>query len=257
MSNLPSIGFDRRIELEWLEFVLAKVAEGKAVDEIRQDLASLLEGRLATSKTRGTREKTITVLTRLWANVHPELKYVRDSALELLKSSTREQRLVLHWAMAIATYPFFGDVAQHIGRLLNIQGDAALTSLRKRMAEEWGDRPTVKIATRRIARSMEQWGLLTDKKRGSYLPPTEKITVMGEYALLLTEARLISGSRDAMSVDEIISLPAFFPFSILVDTESFRTSKRFEVYRQGNHNMVELSQEAKASPPGSTQAGIP
>ena len=58
------------------------------------------------------------------------------------------------WGMAVATYPFFGKVAELVGRLSAIQGDCASAEVHRRMSETYGERE----GTRRMTEvAPENW----------------------------------------------------------------------------------------------------
>ena len=68
--------------------------------------------------------------------------------------------------MCIAVYPFFGTVADAVGRLLRLQGTAGAAQVQRRLRERFGERETVTHAARRILRAYIDWGILeeTDQK---------------------------------------------------------------------------------------------
>ena len=107
--HINQIGFSQRVRLEWLEqtanLVLAendKRAVNDALQELLKDKVSV-DG----SAERGTREKIITILLRVWLSTPSELEPLRITGLELLKRFPRVQRVAVHWGMVMAVYPFW------------------------------------------------------------------------------------------------------------------------------------------------------
>ena len=109
--------------------------------------------------TRGNREKTITILLRTWFSVPDELVELRDEGLELLRSYPRSDHLLIHWGMVGAVYPFWMMVATHVGRLLRLQRSAAASQIQRRIREQYGERATVSVATRRVLRGVCHGGV--------------------------------------------------------------------------------------------------
>jgi len=74
------------------------------------------------------------------------------------------------------------------------------------------DESLLRLAAQRIVRSMVQWGVLNDsEKRGNYIGSLQSITAQGELAELLLEGILINQGK-ALTIDQTIQHPAFFPF---------------------------------------------
>ena len=234
MSARMSIGFDRRIDAEWLDAVAQQVAAGMKGSELRAYTFEMMKGVVAGGTKHGTAaQKTVTVLTRTWANVNPEVVGLRDRALALLPSLTPQERAGLHWAMAMAGYRFFGDLASTSGRLLQLQGDLNLEQVTRRLREAWGERSTMNRATQRVVRSMVQWGCLADTtSKGVYTQISNRIPANGVLSQVLLEALLIY-ERKGLPVDPVVSHPALFPFDLDLQLNSLRLSPRFEVHRQG------------------------
>lgn len=67
------------------------------------------------------RKKTKTVLNRLWLKPRPELAEFAQRGVDIFKSDPSVAISALAWGMALATYPFFGKVAELVGRLSSIQ----------------------------------------------------------------------------------------------------------------------------------------
>ena len=164
-SQKTTIGFDRRIDLAWLDAAAGCLATGQSEAEARAFLWSLLDRIVAGETTHSARGKTLTVLSRVWLRVPHTAQRLRDAALTCITDATAEERLALHWAMSLASYPFFCEVAASIGKLLALHGQASLAQVSRRMTETWGDRSTLPRAIQRVLRSMRQWGALCEEEK--------------------------------------------------------------------------------------------
>ena len=245
MTERHSIGIDRRIDLEWLDTIGGQVAAGADEPSIRDTVFQLLEGVVAGGNKRGTAcHKTVSVLSRTWVNVLPETRGLRDRAAKLLPKLNAAERLGVHWALLMATYPFFGDVATNTGRLLALQGNLTLAQLTRRMREEWGDRSTMTRAVQRVIRSMVQWGALADgDDRGVYVAAKKTTAVPATVGELLLEALLLRHDGESVPVDQALRHPGFFPFRLELRAHQLRRSPRFDIHRQGlDMDVIALAQ---------------
>ena len=235
MTERRSIGIDRRIDLEWLDAVGGLVAAGADEPTIRDTVFRLLEGVVVGGNKRGTAcHKTVSVLSRTWVNVPPETRALRDRGAKLLPKLNAPERIGVHWALLMATYPFFGDVATNTGRLLALQGNLTLAQLTRRTREQWGDRSTMTRAVQRIIRSMVQWGALADgDERGVYVAGKKTIAMPAKVGELLLEALLMRHDGESVPVDQALRHPGFFPFRLELRAHQLRRSDRFDIHRQG------------------------
>ncbi len=160
-----------------------------------------------------------------------------------MASATGEERVAIHWAMVIGTYPFFCDAAANVGKLLALNGQANLSQVGRRMTESWGDRSTLPRAIQRVLRSMVQWGVLRDgSARGTFVAPTKRTAVPDQIAELLLQALLVSHGR-GMQLSQLIGHPALFPFSIHLSSTALRKSGCMLIQRQGDQtDFIELGQ---------------
>jgi hypothetical protein len=238
-----TIGFDRKIEIEWLDAVAGRVASGQPPEEIRKFLWAFLEGLVAGDSVHSGRGKTLTVLSRIWVIVPEQAKPLREAALRCIASATGEQRVAIHWAMVTATYPFFRDVAASVGKLLALHGEANLSQVVRRMTESWGDRSTLPRAIQRVLRSMVQWRVLHDgQSKGTFLAPTRRTDVPDQIGGLLLQAILVSHG-EGMPLSQLTGHPALFPFDIHVSPVVLRSSGSMLIQRQGDQtDFVELGQ---------------
>ncbi len=141
------------------------------------------------------RGKTLTVLTRIWLTVPEQVESLRDRALKCLAAANGENRLAVHWAMVVATHPFFFDVATHVGKLLALHGHANRSQIKRRMTESWGDRSTAERTIQDVLKSMAQWGVLKSGPEKGSLVARNPIQVSEELAELLVHGVMLSQGR--------------------------------------------------------------
>jgi len=241
------IGCDRKIDREWLDALLDRVAVDFDVASLRAFLRKSLRSRnLGKTACR----KSITVLMRIWFFVPPEHQAIRKDALGLLPAIPSQDRIWLHWGMTLLAYPVFRDTAAAIGRFLTLHGNFTLLQLQRRLIQSWGDRSTLKRASQRIVRSMVQWGVLADADvRGRFVPTVKHKTDCKALQLWFLEASQIAASASELESRQLINLPTSFPFDINVGLSDLRQSDHFIVHRQGlDMDMVSVRVGILASP---------
>lgn len=229
-----TIGFDRKVQLAWLDATAYWAAQGLSVPEIRSRLEELLAAEVAGGSYRGAREKTITVLLHIWVLVPDNLVPLRDDGLRLLRGLSGHDRMPLHWGMCMASYPLFRDVAATTGRLLAVQGTAVLSQITRRMAGVWGDRSTLIRAVQRILRSLVLWGaLLETSDRGIFAPaPRRPVKDSARLSPWLLEASILNSGRRAHSLQSLLTSTALFPFALNANSQDILTNPRLELHRQ-------------------------
>lgn len=242
MSRRASLGFDRRLDREWLDAAAAQAAAGATEAELRAQLWQALEGVVRGDTARSARGKTVTVLNHIWGAVPPAARALRQRALPHLTNPSTEDQLALHWAMMVGTYPLFTDVTAAAGRLLALQGSFTLAHLTRRLVGTWGERSTVQRACQRVVRSLVQWETLRDTAtRGQYQPAPRRLKIGPAVALVLLEALLVDAEEAAVPLEQLRGHPALFPFEVEVTAGHVRGAEAFWVHRQGlDVDFVEL-----------------
>jgi hypothetical protein len=243
MNRRSNIGFDRRVDLEWLEAAAAQAAAGAPTTEMRAYLWQMLEGAVSGDKLNSARGKSVTVLSHIWGEVPAAAVSLRSRAVAQLNGGTPEERLALHWAMMVGTYPVFTDTAAAVGRLLSLQGSFTLAHLTRRLVGAWGERSTLERAGQRIVRSMVQWGVLRDTAtRGMYEAVPRRRKVGPAVGTVLIEALLVDAEEASVPLDQLTGHPAIFPFDLDVNASHVRVASQFRVHRQGlDSDFVELN----------------
>ncbi|MCW2238227.1 hypothetical protein [Azospirillum canadense] len=237
MNTSPVVGFNQRIKLEWMAATARMVTSGSPYSEIVGGLRELLKDELSVGgdPERGNREKAITILKRIWLTVDEQNIQLRDDGLALLVRLPNHLHVAVHWSMAMAAYPFLGEVAQVVGRLLQLQDEVAATQVQRRLRERFGERETVARAARRVLRTFIDWGVLQESGVKGIYHPVPRVSLKDDILLSwMAEAFIRCFDNQMRSVEEIRRALAFFPFDTTpLDTTALPSNARLEVFRQG------------------------
>lgn len=216
-SPSPQIGFDRFIHLDWASVAIRIRAGGATFDDLDEVLNSTHAGPAAKKKTR-------TVLNRLWLEPRADLIDFADRGVEIYCHAPDATVPALTWGMALATYPFFGKVAEIVGRLTTLQGDCTSAEVHRRMAEIYGEREGTRRMTNMVLQSQASWGAIERTDKGKLIKRRKAIDLNGSaVAAWLAEACLRYNGR-ALPVASIETNPAIYPF-ILGGSTAYLLSK--------------------------------
>lgn len=205
-DTTPQIGFDRYIQLDWARSAL-RVRAGL---ETLEELTALID---ASHTGTAAKKKTRTVLNRLWLEPRSDIENMCDRAVAIYKSDPSTSVAALTWGMAIATYPFFGAVAEIVGRLLRLQGECSSAEVHRRMAEVYGEREGTRRMTNMVLQSQADWGAIERMNKGKYITARrEPITLTPDLELWLVNAALRHAGR-GMPISSVSTTPVLFPFS--------------------------------------------
>ena len=232
------VGISQRLRVEWLEATANLVLTGNGGAAIRDALNEMLAEKLSLNSraVRGNRQKTITILMKIWCNVPPGLDPLRDDGLAMLPALAADHRHAVHWGMTLAAYPFWGAVATHAGRLLGLQSTAAAAQVQRRVREGYGERQTVSRAAARVLRSFIDWGALADTDaKGVYARGEQRQIEDAKVVAWLTEALLHGQPSGAVTLTRLLRHPSLFPYRLphLAASRLAAHSPRLEALRQG------------------------
>ena len=176
IPTAPQIGFDRFMRLDWVAAALKVRAGMDSLDELNELLDAAGLGVAARKKTR-------TVLNRLWLEPRAELEDFANRGVEIHRTNADVSVAALTWGMAIATYPFFGKVAELVGRLSALQGDCASAEVHRRMSEIYGEREGTYRMTNMVLQSQANWGVIERVEKGKRLIRQSPISVTNDRAV--------------------------------------------------------------------------
>ena len=243
-NRLQTIGYNRTVKLEWLDYTADLLNSGRSEREIHTALTDLLREELSpdSDAKRGSRGKTITILLKTWASVPRSLVAFRNVGLKLLADRTGRDRLLPHWGMTIAAYPFFRTVSEVTGRLLRLQGNAGAAQIQRRVRERVGERETVARSARYVIRAMIDWGILVETaEKGVYTADAQMSITRPEEVAWLVEAELHAAEQGPYSLKGILGSPSLFPFRVESDRSPVFETERVELIRHAvNDELVSL-----------------
>ena len=232
------IGFSQRIRLEWVEQTANFVLAGNDKAGINDSLQELLKAKVSVGgqAVRGNREKVITILMKTWFTVPRGLETLRDEGLDILNGLHRKDRIIVHWGMVLAAYPFWGAVAAHAGRLLRLQGTATAAHVQRRVKEQYGERETASRAARRVLRSFIDWGVMNETQdKGVYAQGKQYSIQDPKLIAWLVEASLRARMNGSAAIKDLLDSPSIFPFRLTnVPAEHLASlSPRLDTFRHG------------------------
>ena len=229
MRRNNEIGFSQRIQLSWLSHTANLAMAGQTKEEIEQSLQELLREQLSIggAAKRGTREKAITILMKIWVTVPENLRDLRNRGLALLRLLRPRDRLCVHWGMSMGT--------------------AGAAQVQRRIRETYGERETVSRAVRRVLRTFVDWGVLLEaEKKGLYRAAKERRTANGPLTTWLVEAALIADGAATRSLQALLQSPSLFPIELqAVTPHQLSRTRHFEVAGYTDGEWVQL----RRSPP--------
>ena len=239
---LRPVGISQRVRLEWLDETARLVWAGCNSGHVAAALDEMLLDKVSVGGTarRNNREKTVTILTRIWSRPPPPLIPLRDAGIRLLHdagpSPSPADPQTVHWGMTMAAYPFWSVVAAQVGRLLRLQGTATAAQINRRVQERYGERPTVARATQRVVRSFVDWGVLGDTgTRGQYAPAPPRAVSNPKLVAWLAEAALHARAGAPAPPTDLLNHPNLFPFrvSYVPQRSLAAASPRLDVVQHG------------------------
>lgn len=239
-SSPPFIGFDRFVSLSWMDKALDTAILGGEPADIHRWLADRIQGASA-------RKKTGSVLSTLWLRSAPETESLRREALALAQMLSLEERFVLHWGMALVTYPLFRTTVSIIGRLSRLQGEFQSQEVRSRVLESYGSIGTVPRAVNRIIQSVKEWGVV-EHNNERYVAGNSYTLTDSRASVWLLEACMRASGRDHWELNDLLCATELFPFQFGKTGHLLpHQSTRFTVTREG------LDREIVLLNPPSTQ----
>ena len=244
-SHFDKIGIKQVIRIEWMDRCLSLLLSGMTSEQIRIDLAHFLADKKQSGGIEDRGKKTYPIaisILAVWFDPAKELLQFRNDLLDIAQKIPQNEWLTLHWAIMIANYPFWYNVAIKAGRLLALQEKITQKQVFDRIVEQYGQRSTVLRNARYTVRSFIAWGIMQDTDiKGKYCK-SEPIPIADKDVIeALIEAILISTPDHKALLETLLSSPALFPLCIASDVAFSITATNNEYLiceKLGDENMI-------------------
>jgi hypothetical protein len=238
-SRIQQIGIDRIVRLDWLERTAQLALAGNHPSTVKQNMLEYLATSFPTSdpSVRGSLAKTVTILMNVWLSGPKELASLRKGGWELLRIKSGGDRLAIHWAALMATYPFWSAVAGQAGRLLRLQETITAEQVQRRICEKYGERESVFRRVRYVLRSFIAWGVLQETEtKGVYRRGLSLSIDDPKLIAWMIEAALHANANGSTRLADMLVSTSLFPFRLKRTTSEslLIASPRLECVR---HNM--------------------
>lgn len=160
MSSKQSLlGFDRFINQSWADAALEMRISGS---DLGQSKAKLREWLAREISGKETIRKTTTQISRVWLAKDDPWEFLRKLALFNGLADKPENRIYLHYGMALNIFPLFRDVCRSIGRLANLQTVISRQLIIKRTMEKYSGLHSSQAAVYRVVQTLIDWNLIQD-----------------------------------------------------------------------------------------------
>jgi hypothetical protein len=233
------LGFIHNINSSWLDAVAEARLRTENMQSIRKDLEQFLKHDL---KGDVSRRKTIDVLVGIWCKTAEVDKSLHGQALAFYSAVQANERVWLHYGLALLYYPFFRQTLAMVGQFARTGEPITRPAVKGRLAREIGHLGSLNRAAERIVASLVDWGALVHQKKGNvYIPQLQifKTTNMGLQSWLLACA-ISAHPSDQLPLPDLIRLPELFPFQFTATLDTLRADSKFTIQKQGMWDMVGL-----------------
>ena len=239
INKKKDIGFNRKVKADWLKEALKLTASGVTKDEIEP----ILKNKIAkVNPGKETIRKVFIYLNRVWIDPPDYCKRLRDGGLEIFtKKPNADTAFLLTWGMCIASYPFFGHVAEATGRLLRLQGEVQAVQVNQRIREKYGDRHFVHRSVRyNLSTFIDLGALKQGAQKGVYAKGKVHRPKNDLEISWLIEAVLHTQTNSNLPFTHLIHHGSLFPFNITdLSVTSLKKNPRIEIFRHGlNEELV-------------------
>ncbi len=221
------VGFDRTIQLNWIESAVEMLLQEKTPDEIWVDLDNIIKSVL---NGVDARRKCKTVIFRTWIKVPDKEKAFRDEALKLIQRAQPLERLAIHWGMCCIAYPYFRDINGIIGKMLKFQDEIDSQQLIRRAVEIYGERETVIRSTQRLIATLRNWQVIDDNEEKAIISRKNqvKIGLSDRIQSWVIESMLRASEEQSMPASLIKQHSSYYPFEINPQAAILNLNPRLE-----------------------------
>lgn len=227
------VGFNRQLRRSWLDTTAAFVVESQDLLDLRARLEAVLQQDMAGVDAR---RKTIDLLLNIWLKTKEDVPHLWAFAVAWNRDTpVPDDRLWLHYGLALVYYPFFRDCAAVIGQLGRYEEPVTNHVLIRRLIADMGQLGSLERAAQRVTSSLRDWGLLVDGgARYTYTPCLHALAASHiDLEIWLLACILQAHPAEALPFADLVRLPELFPFRLTVTVDHLRAHPWFIVRREG------------------------
>lgn len=227
-----NIGFASTVTLAWLDLTARLRLSTHHLPDLRAALEERLRARLAG---KDFRRKTIDVLVGIWHKSAEDAPALHAQALVLFEHVQPDERVWLHYGLALVRYPFFRSVVATIGQIGRLNGALTRHQVKVRLSAEHGHIGALDRSVERICASLTDWGVLPSAGHNTYRPLLRALR-SDDPALQgwLLACAAHAHPAEVLLVDDLTRLPELFPFDLAAQRAGdLQRSGWFEVWREG------------------------
>ena len=228
-----TIGFNMKVWQHHLDYV-AKHFNETSRNQFAEDVLAYIAGDIVGQRSR---DKTKTILWKIWVNVPDRYQSLRDEAARLFPQLTRSERVALHWGLTVLAYPFFHTVVHELGRLFRLQEVVHSQQIVRKMHSLYGERHSVGVATTAVLSTLREWQVIRTAHRCENTM-ADKITIdVPTVKQWFAQVVVHASGKSYLSIDELNRQHAFFPFDSAINLEDLDQSVLI-VTRHGFDRMI-------------------
>jgi hypothetical protein len=223
-----AVGFDQKLQLHQLDYIARELTRTESRQQMYDLVDQYLMSDIAGAKSRLNAR---TILFKIWVSVDKENEELRDRAIQMFNNASNYERLLLHWGQIIIAYPFFKDLVEQAGRMIQLHGEFSSIQITRKMMSIYGERERVRVAIFAVLRTLRSLGVIVENEK--FYIPSDKMEIQQlDIKLWLTEVLLKATERSVIELKQISNEPIIFPFAMEIGESEMRNSK-LQVMRQG------------------------
>lgn len=205
---MKTIGIYHLIDREILDLVAELHSQGVSREQIKQE-AILLHAKMGIGPK--TSVKRSGPVFKAWLSNPTK---VSEYATELYASCERQEQLALHIAMLCRAYPFLIDVMSLIGSQIHLGSQVSQDTIRNRTLRSYGQGENVRQAIHKVMQSLVAWGILQKTGTPGLYSHRRQLSLNFELSEIMLSGYIEGSKADAISLNEINKIPAFFPWEV-------------------------------------------
>lgn len=232
------VGLSRNLKFPWLNQMTSIMAEDLTEEQVKEQLNNYLKFEIESPINV---RKTRNILMNIWYYENEYTEILRPTVLSLIERFP-DYSLEIHWCMMLAAYPIFADMYRLLGKMSEFQDEITMAQLKKKIFDEWGERPTLYHSIDKLVSTMKVFDVLTCDKPGRYSIKRHRVAREEIISFMVYSAMNVDGSA-YYSLQSINSFVYLFPFEYQMGKEMCLQDDRFEMNNFGGELSIALKRK--------------